>query len=482
MSSVVELVGRLVDIAAILPELTFNLSGDAQKQLRELAAAVASTRADLMSRRIPDSISFNLDNQPSGGLPSGGLPLLREMEKIVELIPEAFAGSRSMEGLPPAFDDPSRQMLVAPDAFTNSKHLHFALKGCLAASLCYIIYNAIAWPGISTAVTTCLLTALSTIGASHQKQTLRFAGALAGGFLMGMGSQMFILPYLDSIAGFTVLFILVTAVASWIMTSSPRLSYFGVQVALAFYLINVQEFAMQTSLSVARDRVVGILFGLVTMWLVFDQLWGAPAAVEMKRTFVSNLRWLAQLAREPLPGRDKTWRSYSLRETIDTNFDKVRSLADGVLFELGSPSRQQGLMLRNQILRWQPGLRMLFITRIALLKYRLQLPGFELPKPIAAAQREFDNNFARALEALADRMERRSSAEHPAAETWLTRLERTIENQPPQEPQQTCDVGFQVLLSLDRRIQNLMISLTSDGTFYRNQGISERSNTRGSRW
>jgi multidrug resistance protein MdtO len=299
---------------------------------------------------------------------------------------------------------------------------------------------------------------------------------------MGMGSQMFILPYLGSIAGFTVLFILVTAVASWIMTSSPRLSYFGVQVALAFYLINVQEFAMQTSLSVARDRVVGILFGLLMMWLVFDQLWGAPAAAEMKRTFISNLRWLAQLAREPLPGRDKTWRSYSLRETIDTNFDKVRSLADGVLFELGSPSRQQGLMLRNQILRWQPGLRMLFITRIALLKYRLQLPGFELPKPIAAAQREFDNNFARALEALADRMEGRSSAEHPAAETWLTRLERTIENQPPQEPQQTCDVGFQLLLSLDRRIQSLMISLTSDGRFYRNQGVSERFDTRGSRW
>jgi multidrug resistance protein MdtO len=95
-----------------------------------------------------------------------------------------------------------------------------------------------------------------------------------------MGSQVFILPYLDSIAGFTVLFILVTVMASWFMTSSPRLSYFGLQLALAFYLINLQEFSMQTSLPIARDRVVGILPGLFMMWLVFDQLWGSSAAVE----------------------------------------------------------------------------------------------------------------------------------------------------------------------------------------------------------
>jgi multidrug resistance protein MdtO len=63
------------------------------------------------------------------------------------------------------------------------------------------------------------------------------------------------------------------------MTSSPRLSYFGVQVALAFYLIHPQEFTIQTSLSIARDRVVGVLLGLVIMWLVFDQLWGARAGV-----------------------------------------------------------------------------------------------------------------------------------------------------------------------------------------------------------
>jgi len=104
------------------------------------------------------------------------------------------------------------------------------------------------------------------------------------------------------------------------------------QVALAFYLINLQKFAMETSLSIARDRIVGILLGLFMMWLVFDQLWGARAAVEMKRTFISNLRLLAEVAREPLSKELKvaSQRGYALRETINANFDNVRSLADAV--------------------------------------------------------------------------------------------------------------------------------------------------------
>jgi multidrug resistance protein MdtO len=44
--------------------------------------------------------------------------------------------------------------------------------------------------------------------------------------------------------------------------------------------IHLQEFTIQTSLSIARDRVVGILLGLIMMWLVFDQLWGARAALK----------------------------------------------------------------------------------------------------------------------------------------------------------------------------------------------------------
>jgi multidrug resistance protein MdtO len=287
---------------------------------------------------------------------------------------------------------------------------------------------------------------------------------MVGGFVLGMGSQIFILPYVDSIAGFTVLFVAVTALASWLATSSPRLSYAGVQLGLAFYLVNISEFKLQTSLAVARDRVVGILLGLFMMWLVFDRLWSSRAAVEMKKTFISNLRLLAQFAREPVSEnrRIAIARNLALRETFNSRLDDVRSLGDGVLLEFG-PSREHDLALRDRIRRWQMLVRMLFITRIVLWKHRVQLPGFELTEPVAAAQQEIDNNLALALEDIADRMEeRRSSGEKPILEASIARLERTVENYRSEEPQQTFAAQFGTLLALNRRVQSLMTSLNKE--------------------
>jgi multidrug resistance protein MdtO len=454
----VALVGRLVDVAATLTQFRFEPSGTDQEQLRKLAASVTSIRSDLMNRRIPGSIQFS-----HGDESSRGVPLLREMENTVTLIPQALAGSKSMdEYLEPSEDMPGPKLFVA-DALVNPEHLKFALKGCLAASLCYIIYNSIAWPGISTAVTTCLLTGLSTIGASRQKGILRFAGAVVGGFVIGMGSQVFILPDLDSIAGFTVLFILVTVFSSWFLTSSPRLSYFGLQAALAFYLINLQGFAMERSLSIARDRVVGILLGLFMMSLVFDQLWGARAAVEMKRAFISGLRLLAQFAKEPLSKDLKVAieRSYSLRETINSNFDQVRSLADAVLFEFSS-TRQQDLASRNRIRQWQPQLRALFLTRTVLIKYRLRLHGFELPEAVQVTQREFDDNLAKMLDGMADRMEGKALEEKDKFEDSFKGLEQTVQTCCSEGPQELPTAKLQTFLALSRSIESVAISLDKE--------------------
>jgi multidrug resistance protein MdtO len=453
MGAVVVLVGRLVDIAANLTRV--QVARDDRLRIHALAASISSIHADVLSGSVPGRLEFNDKSEPSADV-----PLLGEMERIISLVPAVFSGSMT-EYVPSPPTDGRPSAIFVADALSNPEHLKFGLKGCLAASLCYIIYNAVDWPGISTAISTCLLTALSTVGASRQKQVLRFAGAIAGGVVVGMGAQVFILPYIDSIAGFTLLFVVVTGIAAWFATSSPRLSYFGVQFAVAFYLIHLQEFTIQTSLAVARDRVAGILLGLFMMWLVFDQLWGARPAVEMRSTFISNLRSLGQLVREPLPGREKTWRSESLRETINTNFDKVRSMADGVLFELG-PSRWGDLALRNQIRRWQPQLRALFVTRIALLKYRLQLPGFELPDSALVAQREFDDRLARMLDGMADRMEGKPTEGTEHFEDAFERLEQTVRTCCLGEPQKLLTAEMQAFLALSRSIENVTISLAKE--------------------
>ena len=461
MGAVAALVHRLVDLAATLTQLKFDCSAYDERRFRNLASTLASVRDDLLNRRIPRPVRFETlatDAEPVG------VPLIAEMEYTVVLIPQALSGSQSLNEFLPSADDLPRRGLAVPDALANPEHLQFAMKGCLAASCCYVIYNVIAWPGISTAVTTCLLTALSTIGSSRQKQILRIAGAILGGFIIGMGSQIFILPYLDSIAGFVVLFVAVTALSSWFMTSSPRLSYFGIQAAFAFYLINLSEFKIQTSLAVARDRVVGILLGLFFMWLVFDRLWAVPAAAEMRKAFISNLRLVAQFAREPVSNNAKIAiaNSLALRETINAGLDKVRALADGVLLEFGR-SREQDLASRDRIIRWQTQLRVLFVIQIAAWRYRAQLPGFELPANIAAEQREFDSDLALALSAMADRIEGRLPQEQPSLDNRIESLERNVQEASSSAAlQRTFRNQFHAFLSLYRTIKSVATSLLQE--------------------
>jgi multidrug resistance protein MdtO len=412
MGGTVALVGRLVDIVASVSQLTRVVSAADRERIRSLTQSIAEIRLALIRQNAPPFTSLAAAAVPSS------VPLLGEIERTVKLLQDVLTGAQTPPISILAPENVRRPGVLVAGAFSDPEHVKFALRGCLAATLSYITWSALFWPGIATSVVTCLLTALTTVGASHQKQLLRFTGALIGGLVIGMGAQVFILPGIDSIAGFTVLFAAVAALASWVATASSRLSYLGVQIAVAFYLINLQEFKFQTSLAVARDRVVGIFVGLAAMWVAFDLLWTSPAAVEMRKSFVSTLRSLAQLAREPLSPdiRTAVESAYALREKIDAQLDKVRSLADGVLFEFG-PTRRRDLAWRYRLREWQPQLRTLFLMRVTSLKYRLQLTGFELPEQLLQALREYDQDSARILEQIADWVECDQPPAEPLAKT-----------------------------------------------------------------
>lgn len=171
---------------------------------------------------------------------------------------------------PSELSGPSSRMFVT-DAFSNPAYQVFALKGCLAAAICYLTWVGLGWPGLGVCTVTCVIAApLSTPGSSRQRLTTRLLGLLTGGVICGVGSQVFTLPSVDSIVGFTLPFAAVSAGAAWIATASPRLSYFGRQMALAYYLTMFQTWGATATLGTSRDRLMGILLGLLVMWLVFD--------------------------------------------------------------------------------------------------------------------------------------------------------------------------------------------------------------------
>jgi multidrug resistance protein MdtO len=183
----------------------------------------------------------------------------------------------------------------------------------------------------------------------------------------------------------------------------------------------------------------------------------------MKGTFISSLRLLAQFGREPL-SKDMgvaAERAFSLREMINSTFDEVRALADAVLLETG-PSRERDLALRSQILRWQPRLRILFITRVALWRYRIRVPGFELPAPVAAAQQEFDERLADVLDGMADRMSGKTSDRRNGFSSSVAGLEKTIRTYDAGKPQGALPAQLGGFLSLSRKIVILTISLDNE--------------------
>jgi multidrug resistance protein MdtO len=392
LSTTVALVGRLVDILAAFRRFDTLTPNDAPR-LQALADQIAKLQQKLRARNGKQAI------QPLR-TPSDGPLILLGLEQTLDLLRMSLSPA---PGQSFALDqiNPAPPTILKPDAFHNPEHLNFALRGCLASTLCYFLFNAVFWPGLNTSLFTCVVTAVTSIGSSRQKQLLRFSGALLGGVVLGIGSQVLILPMLDTIAGFTVMFAAVTAVAAWILTSSPRLSYFGNQLALAFYLIQLHGPSPQTNLAIARDNIMGIMLGLVMMWLVFETLGSKPAVQVMRELFAENLHLMAELARPWPQGKPADLKKIrTLREKISQNFLAVNSQGDAVLFEIGR-SRDQSLAVRARLRAWQPQLRSLFLMEVALLQYRLQVSPRDLPAPILRAAARFDSEVSALLEGIA---------------------------------------------------------------------------------
>src|SRR5438309_9289720 len=167
---------------------------------------------------------------------------------------------------------PKPKSLFLPDAFTNPAHVHFALKVTFAAMFCYIVYEAIDWSGIHTAFITCTFIALESTEATLYKGTLRIVGCVIGGAL-ALFSIVFLMPHMETIASLVVLVACAAAVAGWVATGSERISYAGLQLAFAFFYSVFQGYAPDTDLDNVRNRVVGILFGLIVTGLVFHYVW-----------------------------------------------------------------------------------------------------------------------------------------------------------------------------------------------------------------
>ena len=159
--------------------------------------------------------------------------------------------------------------------------LGFACKVSLCATFCYVLYHAVAWPEISSCVTTVLITALSTTGAMKQRLFFRCAGVVIGGLVLGMGTIVFLFPNMDSITGLLILVGGVAFSAAWI-GAGRTLGYLGLQLGFCFYTVVFRGPAPETQVQSARDALVGIAVATAVMWLIFDQIWPVRTVVAIR--------------------------------------------------------------------------------------------------------------------------------------------------------------------------------------------------------
>lgn len=366
LAAALALSDRIVGLAANVERLDPRSAAEDRARCNVVSANIAAIDAHLSREEAPDFLAIPEVTQSY-------TPLLIEIERNVDLLSQSFTDEEHPfhYHLPEPGED-RRLPLFHADALTHKRHVRFAIRGTLSALACYLVYMSVGWSGLGASTATCVLTALGNTGASRHKQLMRFAGILFGACIIGFATQAILLPQIDSLFAFTILFASVIAVGAWVGTSGPRIAYAGAQIVLAYDLVNLNRFTITTSLVPARDTVLGIVLGIFAMWLIFDHLWARTSTESMRRLFLSGFEEIAafDLSAELLTPEAQSRRVLADSERLNAQLDRIRSLADFSVFEPYSKAEDDAYQ-GERVKMLLPQLRCFLLLKTGLLQHQL---------------------------------------------------------------------------------------------------------------
>ena len=245
-------------------------------------------------RRIASQLNALADNLPAAAEVQ---PLIVPRDgansAILQEIAEVLARLARGETIPLPQGEVEKAPLLLPDAWSNPAYLHFALKTLLATLLCDVFYTAADWQGIHTIMLSCVIVAQPGLGATMQKTWLRIGGALLA-TLIALLLIVFVQPWTDSLSGLLAMTLPVFALAAWIAAGSERIAYAGIQIGFTFALAFLSWFGPLSNLTELRDRVIGILLGVLVSSIVHLYLWPDSEAPQLKARLAQLYRQLAQ--------------------------------------------------------------------------------------------------------------------------------------------------------------------------------------------
>jgi multidrug resistance protein MdtO len=448
LAATVTLVDRLVtDAGALRTLLSSAPAAPVREPLSKVADGLARARHALVEQRWPESMAStvrpgSVDLGPA--VPPPLADMARTLEQLVA-VASMETSRRTEKKAGPKF--------LLPDATTNPEYVQFAVKGTLAALICYILFVGFDYPGIYTSVITCFVVSLSTIGSSNQKGLLRFGGAAVGG-VMGLYALVYAFPNIDGVGGFWLVFASGTAVAAWINFGSPRVSYGGYQTGLAFYKATLQHLEASVSATVVRDRLIGVAFGLIVFGIVEHLLWPIRAADRMHARLADVFRSLAALARLASRSRGDGDDAGARRDLISQQVTDVQGFIESSKFEAGA-----GAADAEAVERLTADAQAVFLVLLAIARDAESAPM--RPDAVRSSTIRVDESAATILEGLADRIQRSGSTPAIDGEGSLAAFDRSIAAQADAVGQDAAHAG---MLSLYGELAVAVNRVVSGGT------------------
>lgn len=248
-------------------------------------------------------------------------------------------------GIPLPLDPPLREATaggIFPNWLSNEYWkenqpiLLWSLKVAIACGIVTLLVTSMNAGEVDTAILTTIIVADSTLGADVRKSIMRVMGALLGAIL---GYVWLILgqPLSDTIAGFLVTLAPFFFICAWAGAVSPRLSYAGLQMGLAFSMIVFSEFEPGTYLGTGWYRVLGILLGISVMGIVDYFFWPAKSVDMARLRIIQTLSQIGNnLRRNPEVSDLNLELSIKTLRIMDSNLKDAVYFLDFARMEPGS--------------------------------------------------------------------------------------------------------------------------------------------------
>ena len=260
-----------------------------------------------------------------------GLRLLEAENTLQDLA----GGDAESENHPQKAAARRKASLFVADAFSNPRHVQFAIKVTLAGMLGYLFYTASDYYGIHTVFYTPLIIALASTGATIHKGFLRIVGCIIGGAL-GLICSIWVIPRFETLETFLLMVFCVHGLAAWIAAGNDRISYMGLQIALAFDLGFLQGYGPPENIDPLRDRFIGIVIGICIATTVFALIWPESADLSARERLAACLRTIARLLRvrrENNGSQNRSSQREQLELEIASRLSEANSYEEQAAFE-----------------------------------------------------------------------------------------------------------------------------------------------------